>query len=130
MTAAQTDKTVRILLMGHDDEFARTLAKRLRRREFECVFESDWERALELVKNTGPDVVIFEPMASGSGGIEGLSSLKGVRRDVAIIILTGHGFEPEMRLAASLGAFAYLQKPTEMAVLCDTVRHAAGSVGI
>jgi len=60
----------------------------------------------------------------GIDGIEVLRRVKETRPEIEVIILTGHGSEGDRKVCVDLGAFAYLQKPVDIAVLTDTLKKA------
>ena len=68
--------------------------------------------------------MVLDLMMPGIGGIELLRRLKQTHPNIEVIILTGHGSENEQQLAADLGAFAYLQKPTDIDKLSSTINEA------
>jgi two-component system response regulator CpxR len=50
--------------------------------------------------------------------------MKKSHPETEVIILTGHGSATEEKMAAELGAFAYLRKPVDIDDLTETMRAA------
>ena len=57
-------------------------------------------------------------------GIEVLKQTKKTNPDIEVIILTGHGSEADRETCMNLGAYAYLQKPTDVQKLSATIEEA------
>lgn len=73
----------------------------------------DGESAVELVKETRPDVVLMDLGLPGINGIEASRQIKGFDPAIKIIILTSHNNECEVWEALSSGANAYCMKDIE-----------------
>jgi CheY-like chemotaxis protein len=121
---ANVELPPKFLLVDDEKEFVQTLSERLQKRDLESTVVYDGEQALEFVEKDQPDVMVLDLMMPGIGGIEVLRRLKRTHPNIEVIILTGHGSEHEERLAADLGAFAYLQKPVNIDVLAEAMRDA------
>lgn len=121
---ANVELPAKILLVDDEKEFVQTLSQRLKKRNLPSEVLYDGKSALELVKDDQPDVMVLDLMMPGIGGIEVLRDIKRTHPNIEVVILTGHGSEQEEKLAADLGAFAYLQKPVDIEVLSKTLREA------
>ncbi|MFH1724721.1 MAG: response regulator [Elusimicrobiota bacterium] len=122
--SANIELPPKILLVDDEKEFVQSLSERLKKRNLESTVVYDGKEALELAKTDQPDVVVLDLMMPGIDGIEVLRRLKSAHSNIEVIILTGHGSEQEEKLAADLGAFAYLQKPVNIEVLAQVMRDA------
>jgi DNA-binding response OmpR family regulator len=114
----------RVLLVDDEREFVQTLSERLLMRDMGSAVAYDGESALKLVNDDEPEVMIIDLKMPGIDGIEVLKRVKETRPEIEIIILTGHGSETDRKICMDLGAFAYLQKPVDIAVLTDTLKEA------
>ncbi|MBI4677203.1 MAG: response regulator [Elusimicrobia bacterium] len=128
-TMANLELPPKILLVDDEKEFVTTLSERLKTRNLESAVVHDGEKALEYVESDQPDVMVLDLMMPGIGGIEVLRRLKKTHPNIEVIILTGHGSEAEEKMAADLGAFAYLHKPVNIEVLAQAMRDAYRKVG-
>ena len=114
----------KVLLVDDEREFVQTLSERLLMRDMGSAVAYDGESALKLVNDDEPEVMILDLKMPGIDGIEVLKRVKKTRPEIEIIILTGHGSEADRKVCMDLGAFAYLQKPVDIAVLTDTLKEA------
>ena len=114
----------KVLLVDDEGEFVQTLSERLLMRNMGSAVAYDGESALKLVNDDEPEVMILDLKMPGIDGIEVLRRVKKTRPEIEVIILTGHGSEGDRKVCMDLGAFAYLQKPVDIAVLTDTLKEA------
>jgi len=114
----------KVLLVDDEREFVQTLSERLLMRDMGSAVAYDGESALKLVHDDEPEVMILDLKMPGIDGIEVLRRVKKTRPEIEVIILTGHGSEADRKVCMDLGAFAYLQKPVDIAVLTDTLKEA------
>jgi len=93
-------------------------------RDLETDVALNGEQALKLVDKEIPDVMVLDLKMPGIDGLEVLRRVRKTYPDVQVIMLTGHGSEKDEKEARRLGAFEYLQKPTEMDKLVETIKKA------
>lgn len=88
----------------------------------ECI--SDSEKALPILENIKPKLVILDIMMPGLDGFTLLKSIKEHKqlKTTPVIILSGKPFVPEQRKALSLGAEMYLTKPIRSQNLLDKIK--------
>ena len=122
------DVPSKVLLVDDEREFVHTLSERLRARSMQPAIAYDGEEALKMVEADQPDVMILDLRMPGIDGMEVLRRVKQKHPGTEVIILTGHGSDSEERLAADLGAFAYLRKPVDIEVLTNTMKQAYSKV--
>ena len=84
----------------------------------------DGEQALQMVSEEAPDVMVLDLKMPGIDGMEVLRRVREAYPDVQVIMLTGHGSENDEQEARRLGAFEYLQKPTGVDKIVQTVKRA------
>jgi CheY-like chemotaxis protein len=114
----------KVLLVDDEREFVQTLSERLLMRDMGSAVAYDGESALQLVNEDEPEVMILDLKMPGIDGIEVLRRVKTTRPEIEVIILTGHGSEDDRKVCMELGAFAYLHKPVDIAVLTETLQSA------
>ncbi len=114
----------KVLLVDDEQEFVQTLSDRLNTRNYGSYPVFDGAQALELLDHETPDVIVLDLKMPGMSGIELLFQAKVVKPEIEIIILTGHGSEEDEKKCMELGAYAYLQKPVDIAQLTATIDQA------
>ena len=119
----------KVLLVDDELQFVETLSKRLLMREVGSAAVYDGERALHLLEEEEPDVMILDLKMPGIDGISVLSRVKKSHPEMEVIILTGHGSKKEEEACMAMGAFAYLEKPVDIEHLAKTLRSAHGRIG-
>jgi len=118
----------KVLLVDDEREYVQTLSERLLTRNVPSAVAYSGEEALAIIESDEPEVVVLDLQMPGIDGIEVLRRVRRGHPDTQVIILTGHGSEREARLAAELGAFAYLRKPVDISVLSKTMKDAYAKI--
>ncbi|MBU4263933.1 MAG: response regulator [Proteobacteria bacterium] len=111
----------KVLLVDDEKEFAQTLSERLISRDVGSHAVYDGQQALDLLNNDNPDVMVLDLKMPGIDGIEVLRQTRKTHPNIKVIILTGHGTAADRKVCMDLGAFAYLQKPTDIEKLSATI---------
>jgi two-component system response regulator CpxR len=115
---------LKVLLVDDEKEFVNTLSERLETRRMTPAIAYDGEEALAMAADDQPEVMVLDLKMPGIDGIEVLRRMKKNHPETEVIILTGHGSATEEKMAAELGAFAYLRKPVDIDDLTETMRAA------
>jgi two-component system, response regulator, stage 0 sporulation protein F len=84
--------------------------------------------ALKLVPVFEPDLVLLDLQMPGMSGVEVLDHLRREHPRLPVVILSGNQDVQLTRRALGNGAFDYIQKPFDIAVLARVVAAAIGSV--
>lgn len=71
-----------------------------------------------------PDLVFLDVWMPGMDGIETLQSLKEIKDDVPIVIMSGHGTIETAVRTTKLGAFDFLEKPLSLEKILPIIAHA------
>jgi len=71
-----------------------------------------------------PDLVLLDVWMTGMDGIETLQRLKQLKREIPVVIMSGHGSIETAVKATKLGAFDYLEKPLSLEKLLPMLEHA------
>ncbi len=114
----------KVLLVDDEKEYVETLSERLVTRNVGTYAVFDGREALEFLDGDQPDVMVLDLKMPGINGIEVLKQTKKSNPNVEVIILTGHGSEADRETCMNLGAYAYLQKPTDIEKLSSTINDA------
>jgi len=115
---------VRLLLVDDEDDFRRTVAKRLMKRGIDTKQAASGEECLEILKKNRVDVVVLDVKMPGMDGIETLHHIKKKHPKTEVIMLTGHATTQDGVDGIKTGAFDYLSKPIELEHLLGKIRQA------
>ena len=106
-------ETFSVLLVDDEEEFLRTIIKRLTKRGIEAVGATRGEQALELMAESPRDVVVLDVKMPGMDGLEVLKRIKDQWPNTEVIMLTGHASVEAAVEGMDGGAFDYLMKPAD-----------------
>jgi two-component system response regulator (stage 0 sporulation protein F) len=109
-----------ILLVEDDDLVKDMLAQVLERGSHKVIRARDGEEAVELLKNTQPDIIVTDIIMPKKSGITLISEVKNKHPDMEIIAISGGGrLDPTgyLDLSESLGATVSFEKPVDNAAL-------------
>ena len=115
---------IRVLLVDDEKDYVKAMAERMEMRDVSSRVALSGDEALRMVEDEAPDVMVLDLRMPGIDGMEVLERVKREHPHVQVIILSGHGSEKEEEEARRLGAFEYLQKPTDTSDVLKTVRAA------
>ena len=119
-------REVRVLIVDDEDDFALTLAERLRLRGFEALAVGGADEALERIHaGFAPEVVLLDLKMPGVDGLATLSLLKERDPRIEVILLTGHGSTTAAIEGMQRGLFDYLVTPVDIGALVERIREAA-----
>ena len=117
---------VSILIADDNQDFSMTLASYLEKQEDMEVISvaRDGNEAVEVIKNTNPDVAIVDiimPHLDGIGVLEKLNLLKLENKPICIM-LSAVGQDKITQRAVALGAEYYIVKPFDIDLLIKRIR--------
>ena len=115
---------IKVILVDDEYEFIKSLSERIRMRDIESDIAFNGDQALKILAEEMPDVMVLDLKMPGIDGLEVLRQVKKNYPQLLVIILTGHGSEKVEEEARRLGAFDYLEKPTEIDKLVETIKKA------
>jgi len=114
---------IKVLMVDDEERFRETTQKILEGRGFQMILAASGPEALTKL-NENPDVAILDIKMPGMDGHELLEKIRDQNPDLPVIMLTGHGALPSARKALVKGAFDYLTKPCDIALLSSKIRDA------
>ena len=102
------------ILIVEDDEFLRSLlAEKLRGSQYEVAEAETGERAMEIISDFDPDLILLDLLLPGIHGFEVLEWVKGQPEPLSatpVIILSNLGNRDDINKGFELGAKDYLVK--------------------
>lgn len=117
-------QALKVLFVDDEEDFVRTMAERMEMRDVGSDVALDGERALEMLQEEIPDVMVLDLRMPGIDGMEVLRRVRRMYPQLQVIIMTGHGSDKDEEEARRLGAFDYLRKPVDINDLMEIVRRA------
>lgn len=103
-----------VLLVDDEEDFLRTIIKRLAKRGIQAQGASRGEQALAMLAETPRDIVVLDVKMPGMDGIEVLKKIKKSWPTTEVIMLTGHASIDAAMEGMGCGAFDYLMKPADL----------------
>lgn len=125
------ENNVRVVLIDDHDLLRRGIKTMLESEsDIEVVGEADdGARALALVEETLPDVVIIDVVMPNKDGIEATREIKDSFPKVGVVVLSGHDEQQFVFDALKAGASGYLLKSAELEEVVSTVKSVAQGEG-
>ena len=117
-------ESIRLLLVDDEEEFRRTITKRLKRRGIDPEQAGTGEECLSILEKSPMDVVVLDVKMPGMDGIETLQHIKEKYPKIEVIMLTGHATTQDGVDGIKTGAFDYLTKPIEQEHLLGKIKQA------
>ncbi len=113
METEETIKTIRLLLVEDDEDFAPALTRRLRKRNIDVVLAPSAEEALNKLEAEDFDTVVSDIKLPNMDGMEFLARVRELHNTIPVIMLTGYANLESAKEAVRLDAAGYLLKPLE-----------------
>jgi CheY-like chemotaxis protein len=113
----------KVLIIEDTLQIRENIAELLEIKQYQVLLASDGEEALQLIRDTPPDLVICDVKMPKMGGFElkkALNNQDGLS-EVPFIFLSAAAQKTDVEQGRSLGAAAYLTKPFKMSELIDWV---------
>ena len=102
-----------LLVVDDDEPFRRRLARAMEKRGFEVVMAESIAQGLTQVRNQPPAYAVVDLRLEDGNGLDVVETLRGVREDARIVVLTGYGAIATAVAAVKIGATDYLSKPAD-----------------
>ncbi|HUV32401.1 MAG TPA: ActR/PrrA/RegA family redox response regulator transcription factor [Devosiaceae bacterium] len=107
------EKDRSLLLVEDDKSFLTRLERAMERRGFDVVTADSVASGLAAVRAAPPAYAVVDMRLGDGNGLDVVSSLKAVRADARVVVLTGYGNIATAVTAVKLGAVDYLAKPVD-----------------
>ena len=117
-------KKIGLLIVDDEEQFLKSMTKRLTVRDFDVIAVDRGEKAIEVAKERSVDVALVDLKMPGMNGEQTLRELKKERPWMEVVILTGHGSIGSAVECTKMGAHSYLQKPCDFDELVATLADA------
>jgi len=127
---ADNDQAMRILVVDDEETFRFLIENRLEGSGHLVETVASGEAALERIAEKAFDVMLLDLRMPGLGGLEVLRRLAETGLLCEVVVLTGQPDYDDCVAAMKLGAFHYLRKPMEPALIEETLRRAVEHGGL
>ncbi|HEX6032778.1 MAG TPA: response regulator [Anaerolineales bacterium] len=113
--------TPRVLIVDDEPAVTDLLAYNLRKAHYEVVTAADGDAALQLAKESKPDLILLDLMIPE---VDGLDVCRELRKssNVPIIMITARGEEVDRVVGLEIGADDYVTKPFSVRELMARVK--------
>ena len=116
-----------VLAVDDEEDILTIIRHNLEQEGHRVLTAPDGDRALEIVKDEHPDVVVLDVMMPGTDGWAVLNQIKAQSEDLSripVLMLTARGADEDRIRGGIEGAIRYLTKPFSPRALCEEVRQA------
>lgn len=115
----------KVLLIDDEETLLKNIGDFLKIAGYSVFTSSNSTDGLELLRNQGPDLLLLDlHLKEGLTGMQVLRAAKMLKPDLKVIILSGFGEEEDTKNSCiSLGASAFLGKPTSLKSLSETIKN-------
>ncbi len=120
----------RILVIDDEENIRSVISEILEDEGYEVETASDGNEGLDKASNGDFDLVILDVWLPGMGGLEVLEEIKRIKKDLEVIIISGHGNIDMAVKALKSGAFDFLEKPLSLEKVTTLVRNALALEGL
>lgn len=127
----ESELAAKRVLIVDDESSLRTLVRaNLEIDGFEVSEAVDGIEAMNMLRESPPDLVLLDIMMPGKDGIEVLEEVAADPglRDIPVILLTAKGELADLQKGAELGARGHITKPFDPEQLVRTVKAALGLI--
>ena len=105
------------ILLVDDERNVHYSLQRVLGEAFRLISAFSGEEALQQLRSEKPHLILLDVKLPGADGLETLQRIKGIDRDVPVILLTAYGTTETAITAMKHGAYDYLLKPVDIASL-------------
>lgn len=104
----------KILVVDDEPSMREMLSDLLKSEGYGVLAVANGEKAVARVRDKKPEVVLLDMKMSGMDGIETLTQIRQINKNVSIIIITAYGTMRNVVEAMKLGIYDYVTKPFDI----------------
>jgi UDP-3-O-[3-hydroxymyristoyl] N-acetylglucosamine deacetylase len=124
--AVSSARIERILVVDDDVGVVHSVEAVLRDEGFDVVAVNGGRDAVAAVERWSPSLVLLDVWMPDLDGIEVLERIRAKRKDLPVVVVSGHGTVELAVKATRLGAVDFIEKPFSIDGLLSSVRRALG----
>lgn len=103
-----------VLVVDDEEGIRESLSGILEDEGCDVLTSSSGEEALRIIKEQNPDLVLLDIWLPGIDGIQTLKEIKGLKPDLPVVMISGHGNIELAVKATRMGAYDFLEKPLSL----------------
>jgi len=111
----------KLFIVDDDRAILKSFRAVLNGEEHEVILAESGEKAVELVPEHNPDVLIMDIRMPGINGLEAFRRIRKSRPKMPVIIMTGHSTTEDAIEATKLGAYDYVLKPFDPEIMLQKI---------
>jgi two-component system nitrogen regulation response regulator NtrX len=116
--------TETVLIVDDEPSIVQSLHGILSDEGFEVLSAEGGLKALDIIKETIPDIVLLDIWMKDIDGIETLSRIRELYPSLQVIMISGHGTIETAVKATKLGAYDFIEKPLSLEKVLLTINNA------
>lgn len=111
------------IIMVVDDEvdFNYMMSYWLKAKDYSVISKSNGVDALEVIKKSPPDMVFLDISMPMMDGVEVLKKIRGISKDLPVIMITAYGTQDRMVACQNLGISGFFAKEDNFDSLLDII---------
>jgi two-component system nitrogen regulation response regulator NtrX len=103
-----------VLIVDDEEGIRESLSGILEDEGYSVASSETAEDALRILQEQTPDLVILDVWLPKMDGLEALQGMKALKRDIPVIMISGHGNIEVAVKATQMGAYDFLEKPLSL----------------
>jgi len=121
---------VKVLVVDDEKEICELTRSFLRKKNYCTLGATSRKEAIEIVKKDQPQIVLLDIRLGEESGLETLSQIKEINKDIKVIMVTALNDEDSVSEAKSQGADDYISKPFTAEFLEDILLKKVASLNL
>ena len=113
-----------VLIVDDEPSIIQSLQGILTDEGFEVIAADAGLKALDIIKETIPDIVLLDIWMPGIDGIETLERIRELYPGLQVIMISGHGTIETAVRATKLGAYDFIEKPLSLEKVLLSINNA------
>ncbi|MEJ5299845.1 MAG: sigma-54 dependent transcriptional regulator [Thermodesulforhabdaceae bacterium] len=114
----------KILVVDDDPQLRKSFERILTPQGYVVKSAPTAEAAIEIVRDSVPDLVVMDVRLPGMSGLEGFEEIKKIEPRLPVIIMTAYGTTETAIEATKRGAFDYILKPFDIPEMLKMIEQA------
>ncbi len=112
-----------ILIVDDEESIRRSLAGVLTDEGYEVATAASGRIALDVLRESQPDLALLDIAMPEMDGVETLRRLKEMRPELPVVMISGHGTIETAVKTTRMGAYDFIEKPLSLERVSLAVRH-------